>query len=68
MKHLIRIYSYTYHIDYLKGNLGYRSNEADARSCNKTDWEGSAFILDQYTKIFNNSNGFNPLYNIICFD
>jgi hypothetical protein len=38
VKHLFRIYSYTYTYDYLNYNYGERSNEIDARLCNKSEW------------------------------
>ena len=46
VKHLFRIYSYTYTFDYLKYNYGKRSNEIDARLCNKSDWQISDLLKD----------------------
>ena len=46
VKHLIRIYSYTYTIDYLNLNDGTRINEIDARPCNKSDWQVSDLVME----------------------
>ena len=46
VKHLFRIYSYTYTFDLLKFNYGKRSNEIDARLCNKSDWQISDLLKD----------------------
>ena len=46
VKHLFRIYSYIYTFDYLNYNYGKKSNEIDARLCNKSDWQISDLLKD----------------------
>jgi len=46
VKHLFRIYSYTFTYDFLKFEYGKRSNEIDARLCDKSDWQISDLLKE----------------------
>ncbi len=46
VKHLFKIYSYIYTVDYLAGNYGNKANITEARQCEKSDWQVSDSIKE----------------------